>query len=104
MNMPEFETNAFAAAARDFGTSDFASQHDLAAQSQFAPQHNLAPQSQFAPQREFTPQRDYSSQGNYAVVPFEPSAVGPVCESIKAVAEAGLPLITGLTPPAASGA
>src|SRR5688572_21950220 len=88
MNMPEFETNVFAGAAREFGTSEFASPHE------FAPPRNFAAPSEFAQQG------DFSSQGNYPVVPFEPSAVGPVCESIKAVAEAGLPLITGLAPPA----
>lgn len=55
MNMPDFDTNAFAAdAAREFGTNDFAARRD------------------------------------FAVVPFEPSAVGPVCDSIKAVPAEGL--------------
>ena len=80
MNMPDFETNAFAGVAREFGTSEFASQGGYA-----------AAQGGFA-----------AAQGNYAVVPFEPSAVGPVCESIKAVAESGLPLIPGLVPPAST--
>jgi hypothetical protein len=72
MNMPEFDTNAFAAgSARDFGSSDY------------------------APPREFATSRDF------AVVPFEPTAVGPVCESIKAVAESGLPLMTALATQAA---
>jgi len=61
MNMPEFETNAFAAdAARDFGTNPYASQRE------------------------------------FAVVPCEPPTVGPDCESIKAVAEAGLPTVAAL--------
>jgi hypothetical protein len=67
MNMPEFETNVYASgAAREFCTS------------------------------EFSPQSDFAREHDYAVVPFEPEAVGPVCESIKAVVEASLPLVTGL--------
>jgi len=65
MNMPDFEANVFAGAARDFGSSDYASQ------------------------------REFASQRDFAVVPFQPPVVGPVCESIKAVAEAGLPSVLG---------
>jgi hypothetical protein len=39
---------------------------------------------------------EYRPPHDYAIVPFEPAAVGPVCESIKAVAEAGLPLAASL--------
>jgi hypothetical protein len=40
----------------------------------------------------------YSPSPDFAVVPFEPAAVGPVCESIKAVAEAGMPLVAAIVP------
>jgi hypothetical protein len=76
MSMPEFDTNAFGSGA----ARDFGT-------SDFAP-------SEFAVGRDF------------AVVPFEPAVVGPVCESIKAVVEASMPaampMMTGLAGPASA--